>query len=469
MYLIFARSRIKTMKLKFTHLLPLLQFSILPFAFAEAEVTNELFSEPTPCVQVLAKPEDSFQARRNLIKLAKHELFMSYFSIIPEDHTSLQLLALLEDAVKRGVKVKLIFDDYATHVPFEVKQFLRQSGIEVHFFNPIRIASLFHANRRIHDKYTLADRNLLLVGGRNLSDHYFNSDLNQAGSFYDVDALFSGTPASEAATYFDERWNSKWMIDNNADPINLNDQDEIDELEMDQSYTVFKLKIEAARKELQAQPTDKEVTQLEDLKIKACAQTQFYANNPLKIKRDRSLEQLFVQEINQAVSSIDIVNPYIVLTRPLKRAIKNAIARGVKIRMVTNSLASNDMLMAQSAYLNLRPKLLRLGIAIHEFLHPQTIHAKTAIFDQKRIIIGSFNLDPRSAKMNSENMIITEDPLAVQPIMAFFNSALSLADPIDQNGKPVNQEERHPGASLEKRILNFIYRYTLAPLLRGNL
>ncbi len=445
--------------LKWTALLPIVFVSLSGYAEEEPSFEEAALSEnPTDCVKVLADPTEAFEMRKTMIRLAKDELLLSYYALV-RDIKPMYLIALMQEAAEqRHVKVRLILDDYDSRVPKEMMKYLKLHGVQIRLFNPIKGANLKYYDRRMHDKYIVADRDLLLVGGRNLADHYFNPDLGAKGSFYDLDSLFVGPVAGDAARYFDERWSSPWVEDATI-PTDVSDRD----------YEDFSALIAKDYQEMKSLGELSVPPTRDGLKVRACTEVSFHANNPTERGRDRTLEKLYANEIRNAQSTIEIQNPYIVLTPPLKRALKDALQRGVKVRLVTNSLRSNDMILAQSAYLNLRPKLLRWGAEIYEFTHAQTIHSKIAIFDEKRVVVGSFNLDPRSAKHNSEDFIITEDPNAVGPVRAFLEQTTALSAKLDANGMPEGYDERHPGTTFGKRLLNVLFRFTLAPLFRSRI
>ncbi len=406
------------------------------------------------CVKVLSDPSDSFEMRKQMIRAAQSEIILSYYQLRP-DQKPLQLLALLRDAADRGVKVRILLDDFTTKFSKASIQHLRDRGVDIRIFNPVRIKKPRQFDRRMHDKYTVVDGKFLIVGGRNLTNSYFINNIETKNSFYDIDAAFIGTAASEAQSHFNERWLTKW-VDTDKPKSSL-----------EKDAEVFSLRLDAERLAM----TNESDTKLDLAAIEAqvCESIAFHASHPDLSQRERNLETLYVDEITNAKVSVEIVNPYIILTSRLKRAVKEAVRRGVKVRIVTNSLGSNDIFLAHSAYLNLRPKFIRWGVEVYEFIHAQTIHSKVAVFDRKRVIIGSFNLDPRSSKINTENLVISDDPRAVDPVALFFDETMGLSARIAKDGKPDGFDRRHPGTRFKKRLLNVLFRFSIAPLFRSKL
>ncbi len=435
---------------------------VAPCVFAQGAPTVTVSPSPSEmnspsCIRVLADVNEDLEVRKKLIRMAKSEILISYYYAIARDEKSLYFLALLKEAVARGVKVKIILDDLETKVSADAREFLKDSGIELRFYNELNLKHLPRFDRRMHDKFAITDRQFLMVGGRNISDRYFNSDIEAKHTFYDIDELFYGKVAEDAGVYFDQRWDSSWV---NVKTRVIPER---------KDYEDFKNKVAAAYAEMNTSGELSTIVTSAEMKIQACEVSKFYANDPQTKRRDRSLENIYIDEIKSAQVSIDLQNPYGIFTSRFKRAIKDALKRGVQVRVITNSLESNDLLLAQSAYLNLRPRLMRWGTRVFEFLHRQTLHSKIAIFDQKKIIVGSFNLDPRSARLNSLNIVVTDDPSAVNPIRAYFAATLDLASEIGSDGIPEGADERHPGTTFGRRLVNSIYRYTIAPLLRSKL
>lgn len=423
-----------------------------PASVAESSFEFQALSETSlDCVKVLPNAFDSFDIRKQMIRAAQSEIVFSYYELRMESKP-LQLLALLRDAAERGVKVRVLLDAMSSKLSGAAIKHLRDRGVEVRKFNPVSLRGP-RMDRRMHDKYAVVDGKLLMVGGRNLTDAYFISNIEAKNSFSDIDAVFVGTSAREALEHFNGRWDTHWVESPKLTPL------------LDRDADLFSLRLDAAR--LESDPTAKLTLNMAQLEKQICETVSFQASAPDFSQQERNLEALYEKEISGATTSVEIVNPYIILTSPLKKAIRAALKRGVKVRIVTNSMRSNDVFLAHAAYLNLRPKFIRWGAEVFEFIHSQTIHSKVAVFDRKRVIIGSFNLDPRSAKINSENLVITEDPRAVLPVAMFFDETVALSSKIGKNGKPDGFESRQPGIRFKRRMLNTIFRFSIAPLFRS--
>lgn len=407
-----------------------------------------------PCLRIFDNPDEAFDIRRQVIINAKEEIVMSYYALANEVRP-MNILRLLKEAVDRGVKVRLLLDDYNSKLPTEMRAFLKNNHIETRFYNVLKIKNIGRIDRRMHDKYVVIDRKYLLVGGRNLKDGYFKLKVKEEQTFYDLDVLLTGQPAIEAADYFEERWVSPLAEERVIKKIN------------EDKYTDLEEKIFRTYDEIEA--LDGMSLSDEKAALSECQDTSFYAYDPNDKLDNESIQDIYIREIENAQTSIDIQNAYVILTKPMQKAIRAAAERGVRVRIVTNSLKTADVTMSYSAFRNLRPKLMKWGVEIYEFTQNDTLHTKLAIFDNKRFIVGSFNLDPRSANINSETIILSGDKQHAELIQEFYDETLELSARINEKGRHEGTNKRHPGTTFGKRLLNSILRFTLVPILRGRL
>lgn len=396
--------------------------------------------------------------RLRMIDAAQEEIILSYFSTTEESDPA-QILAALKIAAERGVKVRFMVDYLSDRLSANMLKYLGEIGIEMRYFNAPTLRNIFRFDRRMHDKLLIVDRHYLLVGGRNLDERYFEPDLNVSGTFYDYDEMYTGTVAREAAQYFDERWKSSWTTRANM----RRNERRTRRPDNREEYILLEAGTEAAYNLRKSEARDKP---LEQLVIKPCTKVAFVANHPHKRKRNRPVEEAFIAEIDRAQKTIDLQNAYILFTRPVKRSLRNALDRGVQVRIVSNSLQSFDIPTFYGSYLNLRPRLLRWGIEIHEFRKAQTMHSKVAIMDSATTIVGSFNLDPRSAKRNSETIVIAYDTAAAHSLTNYFQTSLDSSWTILPNGMPEGETKRHPNSSFFKRLKITLWRFTIGPLIR---
>jgi len=152
-------------------------------------------------------------------------------------------------------------------------------------------------------------------------------------------------------------------------------------------------------------------------------------------------------------TSMTLESPWLVPSRALRKALRHALDRGVKVRILTNSLAVTDSLMTYAGYQRFKKRLARQGVELWEFAGPGCLHAKTGVFDDDMVVIGSFNLDPRSEHFNSEVAVAFEDVQAAGEARAPMDERLSQSVRIDRHGHPVPGPVQLPKPSLKTRLL----------------
>ena len=410
--------------------------------------------EPVQAIQtkVVLGAEEAYKIRKNLLAAAQKEIIICYFNFT-EMEPPYTMLALLKEARKRGVKTQVIVDKFSSTMSRAMHRYLLDIGAELKYFNPIVPRRLFRADRRLHDKFIAIDNEYLLVGGRNITTDYFEPDLEKEGSFYDIDALFSGKPAQEAVAYFRERWHSPWMSGvERPKRWTRKDQRLYDDI-------VHHLQLSSKKEQEKNEEGPSNVT------YSYCTEARFVANHPSMMKRNTPVEDEYLREIDSARTSIDFLNSYVLFSERMYMALQRAKNRGVRIRIGGNSLKSTDLPLVFAEYLNMRRQLLKLDYEIYEFIHAQTMHAKIAIFDERKAIVGSFNLDPRSAFRNSETIVVTDEPVAVAQLADYFQKTLALSTRIDKSGRPEGHKKRYHEVHWKRRLETAIYRYTIAPLL----
>lgn len=331
-------------------------------------------------------------------------------------------------AANRGVKIRVLIDDaFLVSEDDMILALAHNKNIEYRVFNPykrrtksmvtrqlLNIAEFSRLDHRMHNKAMLVDNRVAIVGGRNLADEYFG--LDGEANFRDLEVLLGGAVVQKISNVFDSYWNDKWSI-----PIEMiahtkaSDEHLFHVRELANSTPIlYEEQSEAAMlkswRELIARSDAGEAT--------------LYEDRPPLVNPD-SLQDAPVQVANELVRLFDeareeiiIVSAYLIPTPELEGAVERALKRGVRIRILTNSLGSNNHVAAHSAYRNHINSLLGYGTELYEvrvdaekreryMLTPVgrkilALHAKALIVDGDKVFIGSANLDPRSLKINTE-------------------------------------------------------------------
>jgi putative cardiolipin synthase len=389
----------------------------------------------------------AIQARVALADAAQSSIDAQYF-LWAGDAIGRVLTDRIIAAADRGVRVRLLIDDYNNRghdIAFET--LAAHPNIEVRVFNPyargtMRILQYLgrfnELNRRMHNKVFVADGKVAVVGGRNLSDDYFG--LGTKLSFRDFDLLAIGPVVAQAEGSFDEYWNSRWSypITSLRKPTPRAKLAETlarfhERLEQDLAHFPYAL------------PRDRQeaIAWLQKLEDKAIwAPAEEVSNHPSTAGKPSKAPpgpvfDTMVALARQARHEVVAENAYLLPQQKNAPGYRELRERGVTVRLLTNSLASTDVVAVNAHYSSTRPELARLGVELYEMkpwaasrqlhiAHADTsrahlaLHGKAAVFDRCTVVVGSFNLDPRSAALDTETVFVIHSPeLAAQFLDAF--------------------------------------------------
>ncbi|MFZ5574166.1 MAG: phospholipase D family protein [Pseudomonadota bacterium] len=399
--------------------------------------------------------ESALLARAWLADHAERSIEVQYF-IWSSDNVGILATEALLRAAERGVRVRVIVDDLLIDAPDKTLLALaKHPNIDIRIYNPKhKVGTPLHArvvnvladfrgvNQRMHDKTFIVDGKVGITGGRNMADEYF--DYDQEYTFRDRDVLLMGEAVATMRANFEVFWASRLAVpvEDRFDGLGLMQKHvEVSDARVRQVYAElhayagqpenFAPEVRAA---IDAAPAVFEQV-ARDL---AWGPVEFIHDAPGKNGRRWGLGgggksgAALARLVAGAQSEILIQSPYLVLTDEAKALFQAAVARGVKVRILTNSLASTDNLQAFSGYRKQRKALLKLGLDIREYKPDPAnraalfsrvnapavppvfaLHAKGMVVDGRIAYIGTFNLDPRSENLNTEvGAIIRHEGLA---------------------------------------------------------
>ncbi|MDM0056439.1 phospholipase D-like domain-containing protein [Variovorax fucosicus] len=394
--------------------------------------------------RLLPLGEFAFDARVALSRQAERSLDLQYY-YIHRDEAGRTLLRELRDAAQRGVRVRLLVDDfYAAQINDLLIGLASFANVEVRLFNPMplrRGAPVFRLvlspgdfqlyNHRMHNKLFVADNAMAIYGGRNIADEYFMK--NREANFIDSDVLSTGRVVTDLSTAFDRYWNSElaWPVQTllgkptDAAAARLHFDREVDNARV-------------AAPQVPTDPFGQSTVgaQLHEGRLMlSYAAAQVHADPP-----EKASDTTFATEPAQAVSGllaaltaarqeVVMVSPYFVPGEVGMPLIRKARENGIRIMLFTNSLGSTDEPLVHDRYAAYRVEMLRLGVELYEVSPTQTrrlrrfgdfgrslprLHAKVAIVDRQRLLVGSANLDARSAVGNTELSVVIDSPVLAE-------------------------------------------------------
>jgi len=385
---------------------------------------------------LLRSGRDAFAARALLARLSEKSLDIQYYMYRQDTVGGLLTYEVLR-AADRGVRVRILIDDiYGDQGEDTWVALDAHDNVEVRLWNPwkrgrsrllqsvVRVAEI---NYRMHAKSFTVDNQVTILGGRNIGDEYFDADPDVA--FSDRDVLSVGPPVREVSSEFDSYWNAE-----HAYPVSVlvrrGSEQDLAGLRSEKAAFFEKQSTSGYVKAL----TDSNLARgLQDGSLAlSWAEARVIHDSPRKEELSQAgTEELLISQlapyITGAKRTVDIVSPYFVPGDRATEALCKLSRDGVRVRILTNSLASNDVSAVHAGYSKYRRTLLRCGVRLFELdeslkerqgkaftwlpgLAKSSLHAKTMVFDGEIMFVGSFNFDQRSLFINNEIGLLFRDP-----------------------------------------------------------
>ena len=421
--------------------------------------------------RLLEEHEDAAEVRVDLIRTARTTVDATYF-IVGKDQVAHSFLAELRDASRRGVRVRLLIDAPFNAVPKPVQASMIGEGVEIKEYHPFRITKPGWFARRLHDKLLITDGVHLVTGGRNLEASYFGFAAEESGREYlDRDAYVRGASARHAQEYFDRVWDSREV---RATSLGRFDPDALARASPRRRARLA-ARIEAASRLLELHEDVLEDHGLADgaaprrvPEAREVGPVRFLHDPVGRKDGDEGMAPELFGLVEQARERVTLESPWLVPSRALRLAFDRALARGVRVRVLTNSLAVTDTLLTHAGYAMRRKRLARRGVELWEYAGPECLHSKTGVFDDHTVVIGSFNLDPRSEHLNSEVAVVIRDATAAAEALRPMDARLGSAVRIGPDGKPVEGAVQLPEVPWKRRLL-FLLARVIAPFVHRQL
>ena len=402
--------------------------------------------------QLLGNGMDAFVARMALAGAAERTLDLQYY-IFHDDLTGKLILDNVLGAADRGVRVRILVDDTtAKGRDAGIAVLSSHRHIEMRVFNPSAGRSsaswLFNAasdfdriNHRMHNKMFVADNQVGVVGGRNIGDEYFGA--REGVNFADLDLLAVGPVVQDLSRSFDEYWNSEW-----AYPIESLHGEKADPAALEKGRQAL-----AAHRTAAGDSDYAKRLRDSDLLKKLLARELPLAWAPAQVVYDKPKKaaggdaDATIRLGPQLRSAVVDIRSEIIISSPYFIPGENGITlfgklrkQGVRVRILTNSFAANDVAVVHSGYAQYRKDLVKLGVELYEIKPSLTeaseqerksfgssgasLHAKSFIFDRQQLFVGSLNLDPRSLYLNTELGIVVDSPDLADTLARQFEELL---------------------------------------------
>lgn len=414
---------------------------------------------------LLDSVDAAFAGRLALIDSAERSLDLQYYAVHADSSTE-TLLQRLREAARRGVRVRILLDDLNTvGKDAQVMRLAFEPNVEIRLFNPLTgsrrsligrlvtsLKDIGRLQKRMHNKLFIADNALGITGGRNLGDAYFGTDKNS--NFVDLDVLAAGRIVRDMSASFDRYWNNELAYPVQS-LVSREDLEKLRQPAAGQTHDPARQDIPAGPPTPAPTPSDSILpsvtpTAVVDTRLPVMhlaklplvwAPSLLLADQPGKIDPDddeadagETVVDGLLHLIEQARQDVLIVSPYFVPGPAMMDLFRQMRGKGVRIRVLTNSLASNDAPAAHAGYARYRRDLLAAGVELHEMRATQegsvggmgsargfgssagagsasgtsraSLHSKAVIIDGRLSVIGSMNLDLRSQRQNSEVALV---------------------------------------------------------------
>lgn len=448
---------------------------------------------------ILEKGEESLLARGWLAENAERTIDVQYF-IWSTDNIGILAAEFLLRAAERGIRIRVIVDDLLIDAPeTSMLALAAHPNIDIKIYNPkhsvgvSKMERWFHMltdfrsfNQRMHDKTMIVDKLVGITGGRNMADEYY--DYDHKYNFRDRDILVIGPVVLDMSDNFDEFWTSPLSVP--LEKALYSDEETLAQSEIHEAYK--ELHSYAADPKNFIPEVRQAITNI-PAKFPRLAETlvwdniQFISDVPGKNPEAEGLTgggdttRQLIELMANAKKSITIQSPYLIMPEGGIEFFAALIKGGVQVQIVTNSLAATDNLQAFSGYAKQRDKILAAGIEVFEFKpRPEirkelierlealersvpifALHAKTMIVDGEVLFVGSFNLDPRSANLNTEvGILINNEHLATEV------EEVIKTDMRPENSWRAGNDNPDQHATLTKRLkIAFWKLFPLEPLL----
>jgi len=372
----------------------------------------------------LSQGMDAMGVRLQLAERAEKSIDLQYF-LLKNDTAGAAVIKSLLKAADRGVRVRCLLDDIFTKAPDRTLLLLDQHpNVEVRVFNPISrrgiwslnfLTSFKQANRRMHNKSFTVDNQASVVGGRNIANEYFQ--LNDDSLFEDFEVLAVGPIVNDVSDSFDRYWNHSHAVP--IDDFVSNKKNE--ELETVRAENVERLENiydKVYQRAMESQLLQDLFAERQPL---IPAEARVLSDSPDKLINEISEEHMeLANDLSEVLLSAEkeviIITPYYVPRDRGVELLRSLTEKGLRVVIVTNSLASNNHVPVHSGYAKYRLDVIRAGAELYEIranagrdmssndADPEslTLHSKVFLFDRRYLFVGSLNLDPRSIEINAE-------------------------------------------------------------------
>jgi putative cardiolipin synthase len=382
--------------------------------------------------------EDALAMRIDSLHAAKRSIRIQAL-IFRADEAGLYVAEILKAKKREGVDVRVIVDA-ASNLDWQTQWMyfdLKRHGIEVQGYEAMylewitaeKLLEPLHANKRFHDKLWVVDgedpeRGVAIVGGLNVANEYFRIPDEPLQRWHDQDVVLRGPIVADVSAAFDR--NDAFFAAIKAERPAAFNPDNAWKLSASTLDRVAAVDVPYWRREDLAARV--QACTGRDVEMGFSPRAARFLQSRPRLEESYIL-QAYLNLVERARTSILVANAYFVPSKAIAEALRRAAARGVEVVVVTNSPETNDIAQVAVVSRYLYKEVMAPGgggARVFEWIGPAvgegTLHAKYAIFDAEAVLVGSYNLDPRSERLNSETAVALADPELAGRMEASFRS-----------------------------------------------
>jgi putative cardiolipin synthase len=380
------------------------------------------FTADDSCFLLLDRNDEDLRWRLALIDSAQVSIDLQTF-IWANDFSGRLLISRMLKAAERGVRLRLLVDDFTTRGRDRAIAALDQHpNVEIRMWNPGNqrragrnlsfLANLRELNHRLHNKVLIADNRAVISGGRNIADGYFG--LMERYNFFDLDLLAVGPVVAPTSGMFDRYWNSPQAVPG----VNLHRRASAEEIPAVRAELQRTLSASPHSETFAIQPRDWTSRVEQGISSMVPGRAEVIYDKPGELAPSQDTLVGLQRFFRQAQREVLVLNPYLVPGEPFFAEATALEERGVDMAIMTNSLGSTNQPIVHEAYARTRIPMIEAGVDVYEMKYMAamqseldtppvksefvSLHAKAAVLDREHVFIGSFNFSPRSRKLNTE-------------------------------------------------------------------
>ena len=394
--------------------------------------------------------------RLRLIRSAQEKLILSTFDLRP-DETGLDILAALQEAADRGVRIQILADGICSTMYLQgdahFQALCAMPNVEAKSYNPVNLVKPWKLNYRMHDKYLIADDHVYLLGGRNTYDLFLREDLDHYNIDRDV-VVYAPEPENGGSTgalnaYFDEIWS---LTESKAIPPRQTERVEearealrLRSASLEQRYPGA---AEAFDWDAETYPAER-VALLTNPTHPGNKQPQLWNQLCFLMAQGRDIR---------------IQTPYIICGKAMYRDLEEVLSRVQSLQIMTNAPETGANPFGCADFLNQKSRLLGMGAETLEWLGGQSLHTKTLLIDDRLSVVGSFNLDMRSAYLDTELMVAVDCPQLNAKLRQGFDAMAAESRISTSQGERLGEQCPQVSMPLGKALLYTVLRVLLLPM-----